>query len=413
MKKPYNFFLLLTLFIIIFTISVSAQFVRVISDFANIRTMPDSESKIVGEALENDIFKYISDNDDWVEIEMFSDDSRYVHRSLVKVLIYGISTPFTNDVCPKLMERLEEAKEMSLSESDVKSQNVLFDKYVLDIFHEFELQPVIYLIALNRCIEGPESKIGQRPTVEKEKVTNEYIEKTEVKEPVKNNSPWYEIAQWQGKSIKNTETFHIPSHEWRISWKTEPGEYGDMNFQIYVYKTSSSIPEIAANVIGYDMDSSIMRGAGDYYLTINSAQSYRIIVEAKYGEGPEQKAKDFETEAVEAINKLTNEQLQQNIKNFNYIVEINCGTIQTLIQAELADSDYNTVKNYVVDSSLNGLFSKSGIKIPGSGAQTKNGVAGEAGCVVVSFDDALEVFSINGNAFGAGSVFTEPLIAYY
>jgi len=29
------------------------------------------------------------------------------------------------------------------------------------------------------------------------------------------------------------------------------------------------------------VDSSIMRGAGDYYLTINSAQSYLIVVEAK------------------------------------------------------------------------------------------------------------------------------------
>ena len=101
----------------------------------------------------------------------------------------------------------------------------------------------------------------------------------------------------------------------------------------------------------------------------------------------------------------------EDIENFNTVVRLNCGTIQTLIQAELADSDYNTVKNYVVDSSLNGLFSKSGIKIPGSGAQTKNGVAGEAGCVVVSFDDALEVFSINGNAFDTGSILAKPLIA--
>jgi len=413
MKKSYIIFFLLMLFIIIFTFSAFAQFVRVTSEFANIRLIPDTESILIGKAFENDIFGYEGEENDWVKINMFSGEHRYIHHSLVKVLTLGISTPFSDDVCPELMERLEEARERSLTESDVESQNVYFDRNVLDIFHEFNLQPVAYQIAVNRCIEGPESKIGQRPTVEKEKVTYEYEGKTEVKEPVKDYSPWYEIAQWQGKSIKNTETFHIPSYEWRISWKTEPGEYGDMNFQIYVYEASSSIPEVAANVIGYDMDSSIMRGVGDYYLTINSAQPYRIIVEAKHGQEPEQKANDFETETVEAINKLTNEQVQQNIKNFNYIVEINCRTIQTLIQAELADSDYKAVKNYVVDSSLNGLFSKSGIKIPGNGAQIKNGVAGEAGCVVVSFDDALEVFSINGNAFDAGSVFTEPLIAHY
>jgi type IV pilus assembly protein PilA len=104
---------------------------------------------------------------------------------------------------------------------------------------------------------------------------------------------------------------------------------------------------------------------------------------------------------------------QQNAEDFNAVVKANCGTIQTLIQAELADSDYKTVKGYVVDSSLNGLFSKSGIKNPGNGAQTKNGIAGEAGCVVVTFDDALKVFSINGNAFVTGSVLIKPLIARY
>ena len=289
MKKLYNIFLLLTLFIIIFTISVSAQFVRVISDFANIRVTPNPDSKIVGEAFKGDIFSYIKEENDWIGIDMFSGVPRYIHRSLAVVFTHGLSAPFSNDICPQLMERLEEVKEKSLIESDDKSQNILLDSYILEIFHEFDLQPVIYLIAVNRCIEGLESKIGQSPTVEKEKVTNEYTEKTEVQEPVKNNSPWYKIAQWQGKSIKNTETFRIPSHEWRISWKTEPGEYGDMNFQIYVYKTSSSIPEIAANVIGYDMDSSIMRGAGDYYLTVNSAQSYIIIVEAKHEQKPVEK----------------------------------------------------------------------------------------------------------------------------
>jgi hypothetical protein len=225
---------------------------------------------------------------------------------------------------------------------------------------------------------------------------------------------WYEIARWQGKSIKNTETFHIPTNEWRISWKTEPGEYGDMNFQIYVYDTANNFPQVAANVIGYDMDSSIMRGAGDYYLTINSAQPYIIIVEAKYGQGTGEKAKNIVEVVAETIKKQTDKQIQQNIKNFNRIVELNCGTIQTLIQVELVGSNYKTVKNYVVENSLNGLFGESGILNPATGVpQTKNGIAGKAGCVVVCFNDALEVFSVNGNGFDAGSVFTEPLIARY
>ena len=195
MKKSYTIFFLLTLFIIIFTFSAFAQFVRVTSEFANIRLMPDTESIIIGKAFENDIFGYEGEENDWIKINMFSGEHRYIHHSLVKVLTLGISTPFSDDVCPELMERLEEARERSLTESDVESQNVYFDRNVLDIFHEFNLQPVAYQIAVNRCIEGPESKIGQRPTVEKEKVTYEYEGKTEVKEPVKDYSPWYDALE--------------------------------------------------------------------------------------------------------------------------------------------------------------------------------------------------------------------------
>lgn len=90
----------------------------------------------------------------------------------------------------------------------------------------------------------------------------------------------FEVARWEGKATKNTETFHISSRQWRISWTTRPGEFGAMNFQIYVYKEGSVLPNVAANVIGTDSDSTIMRGAGDYYLTINTGQPYVIVVEA-------------------------------------------------------------------------------------------------------------------------------------
>ncbi len=88
------------------------------------------------------------------------------------------------------------------------------------------------------------------------------------------------IATWKGQATKNTETFHVPTDEWRISWDTKPGEYGDMNFQIYVYKSDGTPHDIfvVANVIGEDIDSSVMRGAGNYYLTINTGQPYEVTV---------------------------------------------------------------------------------------------------------------------------------------
>jgi prepilin-type N-terminal cleavage/methylation domain-containing protein len=47
----------------------------------------------------------------------------------------------------------------------------------------------------------------------------------------------------------------------------------------------------------------------------------------------------------DAVNTET--QAKQNIKDYNAIVRTNCSTIQILIQVELADSDYKTVKSYL------------------------------------------------------------------
>lgn len=117
-----------------------------------------------------------------------------------------------------------------------------------------------------------------------------------------------------------------------------------------------------------------------------------------YNANQQQKAKDTVIEAI------------QNIENYNAIVRANCGTIQTLIQAELADSDYKTVKSHITTDDGDIFFYESGIQIPGGGLQTRNGST-QKGWVVVSFDDTLERFLINGNAFDGSNVLTEPLVA--
>jgi hypothetical protein len=93
---------------------------------------------------------------------------------------------------------------------------------------------------------------------------------------------WHEVQTIKGQAIKQTETFTIKGDEWRISWDTKPGKHGDMNFQIYVYNASGGLENVAANVIGKDNESTIMRGSGSYYLQINSGQPYTIKVEDWY-----------------------------------------------------------------------------------------------------------------------------------
>jgi len=119
-----------------------------------------------------------------------------------------------------------------------------------------------------------------------------------------------------------------------------------------------------------------------------------------------------QVKVVNAISDAVNTETEakQNIKDYNAIARINCSTIQTLIQAELADSDYKTVKSHLTSDDGDIFFYESGIQIPGGGLQTRNG-SNQRGWVVVSFDDTLERFLINGNAFDDGNILTEPLVA--
>ncbi|HUV95426.1 MAG TPA: hypothetical protein VMX14_11455 [Anaerolineae bacterium] len=92
---------------------------------------------------------------------------------------------------------------------------------------------------------------------------------------------WRQVARWQGNSSRSTETFHVPSHEWRISWDTWPDEYGETTFAVFLYDAGGGYLGMAANVTGANSDSRTMQGAGDYYLAISTGQRYVIVVEAK------------------------------------------------------------------------------------------------------------------------------------
>jgi type IV pilus assembly protein PilA len=102
----------------------------------------------------------------------------------------------------------------------------------------------------------------------------------------------------------------------------------------------------------------------------------------------------------------------QQDKAKNAIVKANVGTIQTLIQAELADSTVDAV-NTDVNTDDTGLISRSGIHNPFTGtAQTANGTAGadgDPGDVYVT--KSGDVFSINGNDADESDVYVTPLTA--
>jgi len=86
------------------------------------------------------------------------------------------------------------------------------------------------------------------------------------------------IASWEGESTKDTETFHVPSDQFKISWDTKPGNF-EGNFIFTINNADGSFKAAGANVIGANNESTIVRGAGDYYLSITTTQPYKIYVE--------------------------------------------------------------------------------------------------------------------------------------
>lgn len=92
---------------------------------------------------------------------------------------------------------------------------------------------------------------------------------------------WKEVIRWEGSSIKDTETFHITSNEWRIRWSTKPGKDDENLFSIHVYESNGKWKGDVGGIWGEGSDVSYMRGPGDYYLKIITGQPYVIVIEEK------------------------------------------------------------------------------------------------------------------------------------
>jgi hypothetical protein len=94
---------------------------------------------------------------------MFSGEYRYVNKSMVIPTTYTISLPSTS-VCQNVFHLLEKAEDRALDEANKKYpidiyknidyERLLVDKYKLIIFHNFNIQPPIYIKLIVKIIEG-------------------------------------------------------------------------------------------------------------------------------------------------------------------------------------------------------------------------------------------------------------------
>jgi hypothetical protein len=92
---------------------------------------------------------------------------------------------------------------------------------------------------------------------------------------------WKTVAHWSGAGTKDTESFAVASHEWRVAWEAKPQPQTSPGiFQIYVYNERGVPVAVAANNNGTGKDMSYVRGAGRFSLKINSGNlDWSVTVE--------------------------------------------------------------------------------------------------------------------------------------
>ena len=148
------------LFIILFfVICITPVFslelcVEITNSDVNIRAMNNSSSSIVCKAHKGDVFAYKSQIGSWYQIGMFSDEYRYVHADFAKVIHYDKEIFLSDKGIIKFVNILKECKRRAFKKADAKydfnsqmNRNIdytklLIDRYKLDKFHKWKIQPV-------------------------------------------------------------------------------------------------------------------------------------------------------------------------------------------------------------------------------------------------------------------------------
>ncbi|MBA7549084.1 hypothetical protein ES705_41557 [subsurface metagenome] len=141
------------------------QYIIVTGESVNIRTGVGITFPFVCDAREGDIFELIGKEGDWYKINMFSGEWRYIHAIYVKPTNKLPAYPDDDSVRQEIFLALLEAENKALEEADKKYpywpisgrkapegnieknidyQRILDDKYSLDVFHKFIVQPPIY-----------------------------------------------------------------------------------------------------------------------------------------------------------------------------------------------------------------------------------------------------------------------------
>lgn len=170
------------------------------------------------------------------------------------------------------------------------TNNGQYDLAIADFNKALEINPNYFIAYNNRGIAYKEKGEYERATTDFKKaleINPNYLA------PKKNlgtiteaaTTPgWQQVASWQGNGVKSTETFHVNSKQWRVTWNYTGRKGGDGgHLSVFAHNEDGSWSELAASQTGAGSGDSIMRsGPGDCYLEISSTSgSWQVVVEEK------------------------------------------------------------------------------------------------------------------------------------
>ena len=129
----------------------AAQYVRIVSDVANIRQGPNLNAAVIAQARSGDVFRFSEVRGDWYEIFIFSGEARYVHSSVSQRTNSAPPLPASADVRRRACFEIVRAQDRAVREAEARYpadymrqidyERLLYDKYELPIFHKYGLPP--------------------------------------------------------------------------------------------------------------------------------------------------------------------------------------------------------------------------------------------------------------------------------
>lgn len=132
------------------------RYVEVTKDNVNIRSAATTRSQTLGRANKGAVFHLTGENSPWYQIELFSGEARFVHKSLAKPVSYKPQAPEDPGVRQQIFQALNSVTERAEKEAndrfppgkDLKKNLdyilLLNDRYKLELFQQNQLQAPIY-----------------------------------------------------------------------------------------------------------------------------------------------------------------------------------------------------------------------------------------------------------------------------